>query len=54
VGKKRTDPVKVKLPNAQSISSNQKAEFLLEVESNLQAALAQMPNLALSDRFSDL
>jgi len=27
---------------------------LLEVESNLQAALAQMPNLALSDRFSDL
>ena len=54
VGKKRTDPVKVKLPNAQSISSNQKAEFLLEVETNLQAALAQMPNLALSDRFSDL
>ena len=51
---KRTDPVKVKLPNAQSISSNQKAEFLLEVETNLQAALAQMPNLALSDRFSDL
>ena len=46
--------MKVKLPNAQSISSNQKAEFLLEVETNLQAALAQMPNLALSDRFSDL